>query len=92
MRKYEAMFVFDPREEPESMKDYLKNLLQEKGGKILEEKDGGVRNLAYPIKKRERGFYYIINAELDPKNNESIKKELNIKESVLRYMFIVQES
>ena len=91
MRKYEVMFVLDPREEPENMKNFLKTLFQEKGGKILEEKDGGVRKLAYPIQKRERGFYYVLNAELEPKNNEILKRELNLKDTVLRYMFRVQE-
>ncbi len=90
LRKYEVMFILDPREDTESLKNYLKELFKEQGGEILEEKEVGLKKLAYPINKRDKGFYYIIYANLKPSSNEFFKRELNLKESVYRYMFINQ--
>lgn len=87
MKKYETLFIFDPREEPEGLQNFVKDLFKEQGGEILEEKEMGVKRLAYPIKKRDRGYYYLLTSKLDPLKNEVLKRELNLKEPVLRYMF-----
>ncbi len=91
MRKYEVMFILDPREDTENLKTYLKDLFKENGGEFLEEKDMGVKKLAYPIKKRDKGLYYVMYANLEPQKNEFLKRELNLKEPVMRYMFVKQE-
>jgi small subunit ribosomal protein S6 len=85
------MFILDPRQEPENLKNNVKELLTENGAEILEEREVGVQRLAYPIQKRDRGYYYIVYANLDPQKNEFLKRELNLKEPVMRYMFIKQE-
>lgn len=91
MNKYEVMFILDPREEPDNVKNFIKDLFQEHGGEVVEEKEVGVKRLAYPIQKKDRGFYYILNVNLDPQKNETFKRELNLKEPIMRYMFIKQE-
>jgi len=91
LRKYEVMFILDPREELDLLKNSLKELFKENGAEILEEKEMGLRKLAYPIKKRDKGFYYLLNLKSEPSKNEFLKKELNLKEPVMRYIFVNQE-
>lgn len=88
MKKYEVTFIFDPREEVETLKNYVKELFKSQNGSVIDEKDWGLRKLAYSINKRDKGFYYIVNAQLDETKNEVLKRELNLKEPVLRYLFI----
>jgi len=88
LKKYEVTFIFDPREEVETLKNYVKELFKSQNGSVIDEKDWGLRKLAYSINKRDKGFYYIVNAQLDETKNEVLKRELNLKEPVLRYLFI----
>lgn len=90
MREYEIMFIFDPAEERvTSLKDTVKGFITEAGGEIVNEEDMGLRKLSYPIKKRERGFYYLLYCNIDPERvNTDINREVNLQEDILKYMAI----
>lgn len=88
MKKYEIMFILDPKEDSESSKDALKNLFKEHGAQIDSDKELGLKKLAYPINKKDRGSYYLYHVTMDPLKNEIIKKELNLKEFIMKYMII----
>lgn len=91
MKKYEVLFILDPREDAEGLKGYIKDLFKEFGGEVVEEKEMGLKRLAYPIQKRDKGFYYLLNAKLETTKHDQIKRELNLKEPIMRYMFIALE-
>lgn len=83
------MFILDPKEDNNSTKTMLKDLLKEHGAKILEEQELGLKKMAYPIQKKDRGIYYLLKVILDPLKNEVLKRELNLKEFIMRYMIIM---
>jgi len=63
MRHYETLFVLKPTltdEEKQQKIDFIKEVITKNGGQIVATEDIGVRKLAYPIQKFERGHYYII--------------------------------
>ncbi|MBL4694385.1 30S ribosomal protein S6 [Candidatus Gracilibacteria bacterium] len=64
----------------------VRELITSGGGKIIQEDIWGVRELAYRIKKQDRGFYAVINFEMDPSKVKAFDKPLNINQAVLRYM------
>ncbi|PKL11289.1 MAG: hypothetical protein CVV50_05930, partial [Spirochaetae bacterium HGW-Spirochaetae-6] len=43
------------------------------------------------IQKRDKGFYYLLNTKLETTKHDQIKRELNLKEPIMRYMFIALE-
>jgi len=91
-QSYELMiiFLYDLGESEISKKiSELKNFIEENGGKVTAEDVWGVRDLAYKIKKQDRGFYYVLNFNFDDraKINE-LNKTLLLDNSVLRHLII----
>lgn len=61
-KNYETVLVFTPvlsdADQRKAVKDYV-DFLKEKGAEILEEDFWGMRQLAYPIKKKTTGIYFV---------------------------------
>lgn len=84
-RKYEMMFILEVGEESK-IKDEIKEILKPFNPNIFKEEDFGLRTLAYPIKKREKGFYYLLNLELEANALAEINSEVRLNENILKYM------
>ena len=66
MNKYEIMFIVRPDLEEANIKSVvssMKEVVEAKGAKVLEEKEMGQRELAYEIKDFKNGYYYVITLE-----------------------------
>jgi small subunit ribosomal protein S6 len=50
------------------------------------------RRLAYPIKGKKRGTYLLAYYEIDPAGTDGLRRELDLSETVLRYIQIGAES
>ena len=62
MKKYEIMFIVKPDLEEANITavaNSMKDLLNEKDAKIIEEKAMGQRELAYEIQKYKTGYYFL---------------------------------
>ncbi|RKZ16681.1 30S ribosomal protein S6 [bacterium] len=90
MRKYEGMIIIDPKLEEEKIKEKIEDVKKiiEKKGKIEKIDEWGKRQLAYPIKKREEGYYLVIEFEADGSVIQDLRKHMDIGTDYLRYMFI----
>ncbi len=87
-RKYEIMFILEVMEEAKT-KEEVKSILTQHGGQVLKEEDFGFRNLAYKIKKREKGFYFLLEVELPPDKLKEINSDINLNEHILKYMCLI---
>jgi small subunit ribosomal protein S6 len=92
-RKYEAVYIFDSALEDTAIAEKLAHhhgLL-----KIAQEpsiEHWGRRQLAYPIKKRESGYYAIAQFELtDTTVLPEFERALKLDEGVLRYLISLHE-
>ncbi|HDI82367.1 MAG TPA: 30S ribosomal protein S6 [candidate division WOR-3 bacterium] len=90
MRKYEGMIIIDPKLEEEKIKEKIEDVKKiiEKKGKIEKIDEWGKRQLAYPINKREEGYYLVIEFEADGSVIQDLRKHMDIGTDYLRYMFI----
>ena len=90
MRDYEIMFIFDPAEDKvNALKESVQTLVKDTGGEIYGDDTTGVRKLAYPIKKREQGYYYILNCKVNPERmKQEFDREVNLQDDILKYMAI----
>ena len=62
VKQYETVFIATPVLSEEQMKETVKkyiDLLTSKGAEIVYENNWGMRKLAYPIRKKTTGFYYL---------------------------------
>ena len=92
VRDYEMVVVLHSDLTEEEVPDRLANLatlVSEHGGNVTESIDWGRRRLAYAIKGNFEGHYLITEfAAEGGAGNQEIERELNIDESVLRYLIV----
>ncbi|PSM52532.1 30S ribosomal protein S6 [Campylobacter blaseri] len=92
MKHYEVLFIAKPtltEDETNKQVDFVKEVITKNGGEIASVQEMGTRRLAYPIKKYERGTYFVVYfiaptaliAELvrNIRNNENIIRFLTVK-------------
>jgi len=58
------------------------------GGEIVRIRKWAERTFAYPIKKRERGVYVLVQFNADPSVIDSIKERIELEEDLLRALII----
>ncbi len=89
MRNYEAVFIFKPEEENfKTGLDAVREELKKAEAVISKEDDMGSRELAYPIKKENRGHYFCFYAQIKPENIIKIEKTVKLNKDVLKYLFV----
>lgn len=61
MRKFETLLLFSPEltgEARTAILEGFKGIIEREGGTVLLEDQWGMRDLAYPVQKQMRGFYF----------------------------------
>ena len=88
MNRYELLLVFAPHlgeEERRTELEEIKELLVNLGGSLEGEEDWGKRELAYEIRHYRDGFYFILNLAIPALKVAAFKKELLVRETLLRF-------
>ena len=92
MRQYEVTFIVDPVLSGDEIKKTAKTyseMITKEGGKIINEDNLGLKQLAYPIKKRSSGIYYCIEYQ-SPSGAVVPKMELAFRrdERIMRFLSV----
>ncbi|MCX6085415.1 MAG: 30S ribosomal protein S6 [Caldiserica bacterium] len=88
MREFELMFIVDgtmPEEEATAVATTVQSFISSKGT-ILKADPWGRRRMAYPINKKQDGYYWVIAFECEPVEVDALKQQLRVNESVIRWM------
>ncbi len=91
---YEGMYLFTPTLSEESRNKALEKVLHgitEKGGSIEKIHDMGRKKLAYSIRGKKEGYYYLIYFSVSPAAIEELWKEYNLHEDLIRFMTLETE-
>ncbi len=94
MKKYEAMFIVSPEVSEQKAEEAVKELSQpitQDGGKVEAPKFFGKRKLAYRIKKKDEGLYYILEFEAEPKTVTKLDGIYNLKDFLIRYLITAKD-
>lgn len=91
MKTYTGMYIIRPTLTEDGFKAVvaeINNLFVEKGGKVLEVAEWGVKDLAYEINDFKKGYYvkFVVEA-----NNEAVAEYdriCNIKEDIIRHILV----
>ena len=88
--KYELTIVLpaDNKDLLAEVKKLVKDFVAKVKGKIEKEESWGVKELAYPVQKQNKGLYEFYVLELEPKDQPELHRLLNLKEGILRYLFV----
>jgi len=90
MIQYEVTFIVDPVLSGDEIKSTAKayeDLIKDHGASIVHVDELGLKQLAYPIKKKTSGIYYVIEYKT-PSGSFLPKMELSLKrdERILRFL------
>jgi small subunit ribosomal protein S6 len=91
MRNYENLVIVKPTltaEEIQSSINAIEEVITSNGGEIAAKDSMGMRKLAYPINKNERGYYHVIYYTVAPAAIAEIERKFRINEDLLRFVTI----
>ena len=91
VKQYETVFIATPVLSEEQMKETVKkyiDLLTSKGAEIVYENNWGMRKLAYPIRKKTTGFYYLIEFRAEGSVLHDLEVAYKRDERLLRFLTV----
>jgi len=91
MRNYENLVIVKPTltaEEIQASVKAIEEVITSNGGEIAATDSMGMRKLAYPIDKNERGFYHVIYSTIAPASISEIERRFRLNEELLRFVTI----
>jgi small subunit ribosomal protein S6 len=92
VRRYENIIIISPdctKEEEEELLKRIQGNLEKVGAETIKIDDWGVRRLAYPIKKKDRGHYYFFLLNMDEGSISTVDRFYRTMDLILRHMFTV---
>jgi len=95
MRHYENLVIIKPTltaEEIEAEVKSVEEVITSNGGEIAATDAMGMRKLAYPIQKNQRGYYYVVYYTVAPSAINEIERRFRINENLLRFMTVKYEN
>lgn len=95
MRDYEIVYIFRSSFTPEEIEAKLERfhaLLTDDGkGEITAVELWGKRQLAYPIRKQQNGYYVVTQFTADPETITRLERVLKLEDDLLRYLVVISE-
>ena len=91
LNKYETIYIIKPEVEEQGIKELVEKfntLIETEGGKVSETQEWGLKRLAYPIQKKEQGYYVLVNFEANPESIVELERVYKITDSVMKFITI----
>jgi small subunit ribosomal protein S6 len=95
MRNYEVAFIADAELDSETLEELVgkvKNWIVVAGGTAGTVDQWGKRKLAYPIQKKNEGYYAFIEAEMPAQAPAVVEREMRLNEHIIRFMITAKEA
>lgn len=94
MYSYETLVLLRaelPEAQTHETIERAKRLIEGQGGVIAELQDWGIRELAYPVQKSNRGYYFLLRYNAKPEAVWEFERTLKIADEVLRFVSVREE-
>lgn len=94
MRSYETLFILDPdlvQENRDSLFERVQGIISDYAGILVNIDDWGAKRLAYEIRRKERGHYFLLNYCGEGKLVAEIERFFRIDDRVLKYITVLLE-
>jgi small subunit ribosomal protein S6 len=91
INQYEVVFIMTPVLSEEQMMDTVtkfKKILTDNGSEIVHENNWGLRKLAYPIQKKNTGFYYLVEFKGEGELINKLEVEFKRDERIMRFLTV----
>ena len=94
MRDYELVLVLDPEIKSSERKKQLtkiKKIITETKGKVKAEKDWGLKDLVYPVSKRNKGHYFFMQVQLPQAGPAVLEQKMRLEKGFIRHLLVRAE-
>lgn len=91
MQNYELMVIFTPvlsEDEFKAVQKKYTSLIAENGGEVVHETPWGLKSLAFPIRKKTTGLYWVAEYKAPTDFNEKLKVQLLRDEQSMRHIIV----
>ncbi len=90
MRKYEVTFIIDSALEDEKKNATVETVqsIIAADGEVEKVDVWGLKKLAYPIDKKEEGYYVVIDFKANPELPKELDRRLRISDNVIRHIIV----
>lgn len=95
MRTYESIFIVHPEvvgDDQAAIIDKYKTVLTDQGAEILKVDNWGVRTLAYPVKKQNKGCYVLVIFDAEPTVISEYERRMRIDDKIIKFQTVVLEN
>lgn len=94
VRPYEVVYIFDSALEEPAITERLERFhafVKHGEAETPRVNHWGKRTLAYPIKKRETGYYVVANFSALPEALPEFERAVKLDESVIRFLVVLDD-
>jgi small subunit ribosomal protein S6 len=88
-KNYETVFILTPVLSDQQTKDAVekfRSLILAQGGQIVNLENMGLKQLAYPIQKKNNGYYVLVEFTADPSFIKTLEVEYKRDERIIRFL------
>ena len=94
MRLYEIVYIFDATLDEDSVNKKLEKfhpLVVGKSGEVVAVDHWGTRQMVYPVKKQNTGFYVVAQVRAETDGLPEFERVLGLDAELLRYLIVLNE-
>ena len=90
-RTYEVMYIINPEtaaDKIEKLNAAVGKLIEKEGGEVVRMDDIGIRNLAYPIQKKNEGHYVLFEINGSGQEILELERRMRVNDMIMRYITV----
>lgn len=91
LRTYEVMYIVDPETPVDrigKLNEAVGKLIETQGGEVVRMDDLGLKNLAYPIQKKETGHYVLFEINGSGQEIAELERRMRVNDMIMRYITV----
>lgn len=95
MTNYEVMFILDPAAEDadkEAFTERVQTIITDEEGVVGKVDVWGMRKLAYPIRKKNEGYYVLIEFQAGTDLPKELDRRLKIADICMRHIIVNKDA
>ena len=90
-RTYEVMYIVNPESSDDKiakLNEAVESLVVKEGGSVVRIDDIGRKKLAYPINKKNEGYYVLFEIEGTGQEIAELERRMRVNDMVVRFMTV----
>jgi small subunit ribosomal protein S6 len=90
-RTYEVVFIVESgvaEDEITRLTETLQQIITDQGGTVTKTENMGRRNLAYPINRKNDGFYVLLEVDGSGREIAELERRMRVNDQIVRYLTV----